>query len=82
MKKYYDQESGLTLYKASATDERRAQSRCNAIARRAAYDGKVEAWLDKETGLIRYVELVGMSYIACESPHVEMLAYATCYSWR
>lgn len=46
-------------YVPSATDIKKAAAHCRAIARRAAYDGSVEAWLNQSTGTISYNEIVG-----------------------
>ena len=49
-------------YVPSATDVKKAQSHCNAIARAASYDGNVEAWLDQSNGRISFIENVGSGY--------------------
>ena len=62
-------------YVASATDIKRAQSHCNAIARAAAYDGCIEAWLNKADGTIRYIENIGNGYSVGDND-MKLLAYA------
>lgn len=47
---------------ASATDIKKAQSHCNAMARKASFDGNIEAWLNQSNGMIIYVENIGNSY--------------------
>lgn len=54
-------------YVLSATDEKKIAAHARAIARKAAYDGAVEAWFDSETGKIIYAECVGLDYYASDS---------------
>ena len=60
---------------ASATDIKNAQSHCNALARKAAFDGNIEAWFDKSTGTIRYIENIGNSY-SIGNDDMKLIAYA------
>ena len=62
-------------FTASATEIRRAQSHCNALARRATYDGSVEAWLNRSNGSISYVEHIGSGYCVGDAD-MELLARA------
>lgn len=55
-------------YILSATDKKRTQQHCNAIARKASYDGSVEAILNAATGAISYIENVGLDYTAYKEP--------------
>lgn len=60
---------------ASATDKRRALAHCNAIARQADYDGSVEAWLNKASGEIAYIEHTGSGYCV-GGEDMELIAWA------
>ena len=60
---------------ASATDIKRAQSHCNALARAAAYDGSIEAWINKSNGTIQYIEHVGNDYSVGDND-MQLIAWA------
>lgn len=60
---------------ASATDIKKAQAHCNALARKAAFDGSIEAWLDQSNGIIRYIEIVGSGYSEGDAD-MKLIAYA------
>ena len=60
---------------ASATDVRKAQSHCNAMAKAAPYDGSIEAWLNQSNGTIHYIENVGNGYTVGDAD-MKLLAYA------
>lgn len=60
---------------ASTTDIKRAQSHCNALARKAAFDGNIEAWLDQSNGIIRYIENIGNGYSGGNTD-MKLIAYA------
>lgn len=63
---------------ASRTDKKRAQSRVNRLAREAAYNGTVEAWLNNATGTIHYIELAGLEFVA---EHEGYTFLAAAESW-
>jgi len=56
-------------YVLSATDKKRTQQHCNGIARRAAYEGSVDAYLNTDTGDISYIENVGLAYTVASEPY-------------
>lgn len=60
-------------YVLSETDKKKIEAHARAIARKAAYDGAVEAWFDRETGEILYMECVGSDYYASESDAMECI---------
>lgn len=64
-------------YVLSETDKKKIEAHARAIARKAAYDGAVEAWFDRETGEILYMECVGSDYYASESDAMEFIYSAS-----
>lgn len=55
--------SGKPEFVPSATDKARAMSHARAMARRAAYDGEVVVFLDRDSGVFYFCEIVGLGYI-------------------
>ena len=68
-------------YALSATEKKRIAAHTRALARKASYDGQIEAWFDTETGSIRYNELVGSSYTVA-APQMELIASEDCHSFK
>lgn len=58
------------LYQLSATDIKRIEAHTRAIARKASYDGHIEAWFDQETGRVDYYELVGNDWMQPTTSYV------------
>lgn len=54
------------FFTLSTTDKKKTAAHCRAVAKKAAYSGYVEAWLDTETGEIYYLELIGSDYIEAQ----------------
>lgn len=60
-------------YVLSETDKKKIEAHARAIAKQAAYDGAVEAWLNTETGEVSYMECVGLDYCVSESDAMERI---------
>lgn len=60
-------------YVLSESDKKKIEAHARAIAKKAAYDGAIEAWFDFETGGIRYMECVGSDYYMSESSTMERI---------
>lgn len=54
-------------YVLSESDKKKIEAHTRAIAKKAAYDGAIEAWFDFETGEVRYMECVGSDYYISDS---------------
>lgn len=59
------------VFTLSATDKKKIAAHCRAVARKAAYTGYVEAWLDNTEGKIHYVELIGLDFV--EASNMELI---------
>lgn len=60
-------------YVLSESDKKKIEAHARAIAKKAAYDGAIEAWFDFETGEIRYLECVGSDYYVSDSSTMERI---------
>lgn len=60
----------------SATDIAKIESHTRAMARKACYDGSVEAWFDHESGKTYYYEMVGQSYMRFDNDDMECIYVA------
>ena len=60
-------------YTLSKSDKKKIEAHARAIAKKAAYDGAIEAWLDFETGEIHYMECVGSDYCVSDSNSMEQI---------
>lgn len=61
----------MSYFILSESDRKEIEANARAIARKAAYDGAVEAWHDAATGEVQYVECVGSDYIVSERNTME-----------
>lgn len=60
-------------YVLSESDKKKIEAHARAIAKKAAYDGAIEAWFDFETGEIHYMECVGSDYYMSDSHTMERI---------
>ena len=60
-------------YVLSESDKKKIEAHTRSIARKAAYDGAIEAWFDFETGEIRYMECVGFDYYMSDDHAMELI---------
>ena len=60
-------------YVLSESDKKKIEAHARAIAKKAAYNGAIEAWFDSETGEIRYMECVGSDYCVSNSNSMEQI---------
>ena len=60
-------------YVLSKSDKKKIEAHARAIAKKAAYDGAIEAWFDSEIGEIRYMECVGSDYYVSDSNSMEQV---------
>ena len=60
-------------YVLSESDKKKIEAHARAIAKKAAYNGAIEAWFDSETGEIHYMECVGSDYCASNSNSMEQI---------
>lgn len=61
----------MAIFTLSEAERKEIESHARAIARKAAYDGAVEAWHDTDTGDVQYLECVGSDYIMPGSKSME-----------
>lgn len=61
----------MANFTLSESERNEIESHARAIARKAAYNGAVEAWHDTATGEVQYVECVGSDYIVSERNTME-----------
>ena len=68
-------------YALSATDKKHIAAHTRALARKAAYDGQIEAWFDTTTGSIHYREL-GVNSYTVAGPEMELIASEDCHAFK
>ena len=68
-------------YALSTTDKKRIAAHIRALARKAAYDGQIEAWFDTTTGSIHYREL-GVNSYTVAGPEMELIASEDCHTFK
>ena len=67
-------------FKLSKTDIKRIEAHTRALARNEDFDGYVEAWFSRETGTIKYIELLLNSYISTEGENWDCISSVRCYA--
>lgn len=67
-------------HKMSATEIKRVEAHTRALARKARFDGCIEAWFDRSNGTVRYYELVGDSWMATDCDDMEFICSESCHA--
>ncbi len=64
-------------YVLSESDKRKIEAHARSIAKKATYDGAVEAWFDSEIGVVHYMECVGSTYYESDKSTMEFIYSAS-----